>query len=215
MALASALKLLFAPWLYRYPPIGLQPSELGIYLTELLHRRTVPGDVAEVGCSVGGTACVASSLVKRYSPEKNYVCFDTFSGFVKEQFDVDVAAGTPEQVRSLFAANSERLVRRILDIHGCQHVTLVKGDISQMSDSNFAERYSVVLVDVDLAIPTYSALSTFYPRLSPGGIILVDDCRPDVAQRWRAQDGYERFCTENGLRPTLRYGFGVVEANNL
>jgi predicted O-methyltransferase YrrM len=102
-------------------------------------------------------------------------------------------------------------VRRILDFHSCNDVRLVQGDIAKISDDELSSRYSVVLLDVDLAEPTYVALKRIYPRLSDGGIVLVDDCRQDPDQRWKAFLGYERFCKENGLAPQSRCGFGVIE----
>ena len=74
-----------------------------------------------------------------------------------------------------------------------------------------SETYSVVLLDVDLEEPTYVGLKRFYPRLSSGGRIFIDDCRQDSAQRWRAFHGYKRFCAELGCNPEIRYGFGVLE----
>src|ERR1700722_13937903 len=91
-------KYLLAPLIYRHPPCGLQPAGLATYLEYLLQRRDVVGDVAEIGCSVGGTAVYASSVLRKYSPEKTYYCFDTFDGFVEEQFDADLGRGTPLEV---------------------------------------------------------------------------------------------------------------------
>jgi predicted O-methyltransferase YrrM len=96
-------------------------------------------------------------------------------------------------------------------LHCCNEVRLVEGDIAKISDDKLSSRYSVVLLDVDLAEPTYIALKRIYPRLSDGGIILIDDCRQDPDQRWKAFLGYQRFCEENGLAPQIRYGFGVIE----
>ena len=207
----TLLKRLFAPVLYRHPPIGLQPSELGVYLHELLVRSNVQGEIAEVGCSLGGTAVVASQLVRKYSPDKSYTCFDTFGGFVDEQFEKDRSLGTPADRADFYSSSSIRLVRRILDLHGCQEVRLVQGDISNISDAFLEEKYSVVLMDVDLAIPTYAGLKRFYPRLSQGGIILVDDCRQDPEQGWRAFLGYQQFCLEEGIEARVQYGFGILE----
>ena len=209
--LRTMAKAIFAPILYRYPPIGLQPSELGIYLQELLNRSQVPGDVAEIGCSVGGTACLASALVRKYAPSKHYICYDTFRGFVQEQMNADILRGTPGGVRHSYADNSYQLVRKILDLHHCQEVRLVAGDITKIPEDQLSDRYSVVLLDVDLSEPTYVGLQRIYPRLSNGGIILVDDCRQDPGQRWKAHLGYQRFCDERGLRPRMHYGFGVIE----
>ena len=206
-----AVKEIFAPFLYRFPPIGLEPPQLGIYLHELLIRRDVPGDVAEVGCSVGGTACLASKVVRKYSEDKKYICYDTFEGFVGEQFEADIPLGTPRSDQSRYTANSQRLVRKILDLHDCGHVELVKCDIVKVPQDVLSKIYSVVLLDVDLSEPTYHALNRFYPLLSSGGVILVDDCADEPEQVWRARRGFERFCTEFGFTALIRYGFGVIE----
>lgn len=211
-ALKVRVKQALVPLLYRYPPIGLQPTELGIYLDTLYRRAAVPGDVLEVGCSVGGTACIASRVVAKHSPAKRYICVDTFGGFVPEQFAADAAQGTPQDRGSLFTSNDEMLVRRILDKHGCQDVQLLKGDICAVPDAALPDRISVVLLDVDLEIPTYEGLKRLYPRLSPGGVILVDDCSREPAQKWRAYHGFRQFCEEMGLEPRLDAGLGVVEA---
>jgi O-methyltransferase len=206
-----AAKYLLAPMVYRYPPCGLNPAELATYLGYLLRRRDVPGDVAEIGCNNGGTAVVASSLLRKYSPEKTYFCFDTFGGFVKEQFDADVGHGTPPAECDRFSVNSLRLVRRVLDLHGCQDVVLVKGDATKIDEDRLSPAYSVILVDVDLSEPTYGALTKFYSRLAKGGIILVDDCSEEPEQIWRAIIGYKQFCSEHRLKVRFEYGMGVIE----
>lgn len=209
--LRANMKKLFAPILYRYPPIGLQPAQLGMYIHEILMRRDVPGDVAEIGCSAGGTACLAAQVVQKFSKGKRYICFDTFSGFVEEQAKTDMALGTPKAALQTYAQNSKELVRKILDIHGRHEVELVEGDIAKVDESMLSEKYSVVLLDVDLSEPTYEALKKFYPRLSPGGVILVDDCADEPQQRWRARLGFEQFCKEFGLPARMEFDFGVIE----
>jgi len=47
--------------------------------------------------------------------------------------------------------------------------------------------------------------------LSPGGIILVDDCVDEPQQRWRARKGFEQFCNEFGLPVRMEFDFGVIE----
>ena len=47
-----------------------------------------------------------------------------------DQFEADVKLGTPRKDKSMFAANSAKLVRRILDYHDCPEVQLVEGDFT-------------------------------------------------------------------------------------
>jgi O-methyltransferase len=206
-----AIKYILAPVIYRQPPFGLEPARLGVYLWYLLERTSVCGDVAEIGCHLGGTAIIASQVVRKYSSKKAYVCYDTFGGFVDEQFSLDSPRGTPSNLRTHYSSNSELLVRKILRLHGCQDVQLVRGDATKLEDGQLKEKYSVILIDVDLSEPVYLTLKKFYPKLSKGGIILVDDCDEDNVV-WKAREGYSRFCHEMGFQEKIKVGLGIIEA---
>lgn len=207
--LKTLLKVAGVPLIYRSPPFNLAPERLATYLSALLERTHVRGDVAEVGCHLGGTAAIAGRMLARLQWPGTYICYDTFGGFVGEQFDFDVQLGTPAAHRELFMANSAKLVRKILDYHGAHDVQLVKGDITKLPERDLSASYSVVLLDIDLSEPTYLALQRFWPRLASGGIILVDDC-PE-RNSWKARAGYTRFCDEAGIEPQYRYGMGILE----
>src|SRR5262245_22287380 len=202
------VKSLLRPLLYRYPPIGLQPERLQLWLRTLIETAAVAGDVVEVGCSLGGTAAFSWRMLQNLRVRKRYVCIDTFSGFVPTQFADDLDRGNRETNRWLFADNSQGLVRSILDQHGAREVALLKGDIADMSESRLPERISAALLDVDLAVPIYAGLRKLYPRLAPGGVIVVDDC-PE-GYDWQARQGYERFCRDAQLEPRYELGVGLV-----
>lgn len=206
-ARAMAKKTL-APLIYRYPPFGLQPERLATYLSGLLARKDLPGDVAEIGCNVGGTAAIANRMLRRQGWKGRYICYDTFGGFVDDQFNSDADRGTDTSHRSMFDANSTGLVRKVLSQHGSPEVELVVGDITRVPDSTLSESYSAVLLDIDLSDPTYEALKRFWPRIVPGGVIYVDDC-PE-GYNWKARIGYAQFCAENGLPEVYEYGLGVL-----
>lgn len=205
----SALKFAAVPLIYRYPPFGLQPERLATYLSGLLARADLPGDVAEIGCNLGGTSAIAYRMLRRVGWKGRYICYDTFGGFVPEQFDADVQLGTQNFRRNWFAANSKNLVRKILSYHDASGVELIQGDITKVTDSELSKAYSAVLLDIDLSEPTYDALKRFWPRMLSGGIIYVDDCPEDYD--WKARAGYARFCAEIGVEEKYQYGFGVLE----
>jgi hypothetical protein len=91
--------------------------------------------------------------------------------------------------------------------HGCGDVKLVEGDITMVPDTELPEQCSGVLIDVDLKEPTYVALQRFWPRVAPGGFILVDDCE---FGRWKAGIGYSDFCRERGFEERYMYGMGIL-----
>lgn len=197
-----------APLIYRYPPFVLAPERLYLLLHHLIHTKDVPGSVVEVGCNLGGTTVIAKKMLDRLGIRKQYVCIDTFEGFIDEQFASDVALGTPAADQEMFSGNSKELVAKILRQHGCADVKLVQGDIATVPGDSLPPVCSLVLLDVDLTEPTYIALKRLWPHMAPGGIILVDDCPPDSS--WKARQGYVRFCKEYGRQETYLYGMGIA-----
>ncbi len=88
---------------------------------------------------------------------------------------------------------------------------LVQGDIATVADDRLPDRVSVCLVDVDLEIPVYEALRRLYPRLVPGGAILVDDC-PEGTEWAGSRVAYARFAAERALPELYFMDMGVVDA---
>ena len=51
------------------------------------------------------------------------------------------------------------------------------------------------LLDVDLYIPTREALPKIYKQLSPGGVMIIDDCKP--GGDWDgALQAYQEYCAD-------------------
>ena len=203
----TGLKAALVPLLYRYPPYGLKEARLAVYLSALLERAHMPGDVAEIGCNLGGTAIIAYRALKQAGWTGRYICYDTFGGFVDEQYDADVEKGLDASKRHFFSANSRSLVRKILRYHKAQPVELVQADATNLVPEQLS-RYSVVLADIDLSEPSYQVMKLFWDRLLPGGIMLCDDCYANRA--WLAGDGYKKFCDEFSLPEEYAHGLGIV-----
>jgi SAM-dependent methyltransferase len=192
----------------------LEPERFAVYLRALAERRHLSGAILEVGCFRGWTAVEAYRMLKLWNAERRYVALDTFTGFVPAQFAEDQLLGTRASNRNLFDYNSRRAVERTFKHLGYRLVEVVQADIMTLDDDDLPERISVCLIDVDLAQPIHAALSRVYPRLVPGGIILVDDCEGGQASGWRGgRVGYQRFVHEFGLPERYDAGLGVVEGN--
>jgi O-methyltransferase len=205
-------KRVLRPVLFRHPPIGLEPERFYLWLDTLLRTSTVAGGVVEIGCAAGGTAAFASRMLQRLGVEKRYCCVDTFGGFDSDQFERDTQLGTSRHVRTMFSANSKSLVERTIRSLGGHNVELIQGDIATLDDARLPDQISAALIDVDLSIPVYEALRRVFPRLSPGGVIVVDDC--GETGQWRGRVGYERFVNELGLVREFRYDMGIVRHTN-
>ncbi|MEV0322978.1 TylF/MycF/NovP-related O-methyltransferase [Streptomyces sp. NPDC050658] len=196
------------PYINNCPPIRIGPERLYVWTHVLMQTRDVPGDVVEVGCSLGGTAIWSERMLRQAGTPKKYVAIDTFSGFVPEQFSADVGLGTPERLRRTFDFISLPAVRRSARTLGAPDVQFVQGDIVRLPAEELPPEISACLIDVDLSQPVYAALEKVWPRLAPGGVIVVDDCPP--GDDYKARLGYQKFAAEHGLVERYVLGMGVL-----
>jgi hypothetical protein len=194
------LKMMLAPLLYRYYPIGLQPPRFYLWMDALYKTKDLLGPVVEVGIAAGGTSAFSFNFLRQIDSRRDYICVDTFDGFPEEQFAEDVRLGNDPKKFTMFSANSQDLVRKILNMHGAGDVKLIQGDISKIDKARFPTSISACLLDVDLAVPIYDGLTLIWPRLETGGVIVVDDCYESSGTGdWQALIGYRRFCQQMKL----------------
>jgi O-methyltransferase len=205
------LKRALAPLLYRRPVPELPPERLYLLFDALSQTRTLPGAIVEIGCFQCGTSAWAYRMQRALGVDRRYLCVDTFGGFVDSQFSHDVTVGTAARLRSGFRVNSAPFVRTLLDRWDVSGIELLPADIVTLPEGKLPSEIAVALLDVDLEKPTYAALEKIYPRLTAGGIILVDDCSVDAANPFRgARVGYERFVRERGIPEHFTFGMGTI-----
>ena len=190
---------------YRYAFTPGQLARLTALATEAV---AAPGDFCEIGCYRGYTTVFLNKHLDAIAPHKRYLALDTFGGFVAADVAHEAQARGKVSVddrRALgkFTVNSQRWFERTMLFNG---ITRVTAHAAAVQDFAFpAEvRYCFVLIDVDLYLPTKAALEKLWPLLSPGGVIVVDDCHEGHVYDGSRQ-ALQEFCTAQGLR------FEVVE----
>jgi predicted O-methyltransferase YrrM len=208
IAAKKAVKNILKPIIYRFPPVFLNSAGLMLWFNALVETNGLEGDVLEVGSYLGGTAIMASNLLKQISSDRSYTVIDTFGGFVEEQFASELSLGGAASLRHHFSNNTESLARWVMNRHGGSDIKMVKGDFTTISDDRLPARISACLLDIDLAEPIYRSLIRIYDKLVPGGIVIVDDCDNDTL--YKARLGYDRFIKESGLKSEIRFGKGIV-----
>lgn len=133
------------------------------------YARTVPGEMAECGCYRGASAW----FIANEAPGATLHLFDSFSGLPRPS-EKDRLPGTSMSFWSEGVLSaSEEEVRTILG--SLPNIRIHKGWIPEPFASVEHLRFSLVHIDVDLYQPTWDSLQFFYPKLSPNGIIVLDD----------------------------------------
>ncbi len=126
----------------------------------------VLGDFAELGVFRGNSAAVLAHYARQYG--RTIFLFDTFEGF-----DTKDLAGIDHDKPRDFTATSLETVRGVV---GDEAAVYVMGWFPRTVTRDIeARRYAIVHLDCDLYEPMIAGLRFFYPRLSPGGLLIVHD----------------------------------------
>ncbi|HJQ75446.1 MAG TPA: TylF/MycF/NovP-related O-methyltransferase [Gaiellaceae bacterium] len=132
----------------------------------------VPGAAAEIGSFQGGSAYfIAASFRGLLGEELPLEVIDTFEGHPQDKLS---ELDSPKQTEQIpFMDTSYEHVRDYLSAFA--RVTVHKGEFSRVAPTLPERAYRFVHVDTDLYEPTADCLRYFVPRLSPGGVIVLDD----------------------------------------
>jgi O-methyltransferase len=160
-------------------------ATLGLAATRVLNEE-VPGAFAEVGVWRGEM----SAFLHRLAPHRQLFLFDTFSGFP----DRDLPEGSTD---SRFRDTSEEAVRR--RVGPADNVVLRPGYVPETLAGLEDERFAFVLLDLDLFEPTRVSLEFFYPRLSPGGYLVMHDYNNPESE-WACKRAMETFMKDRPER---------------
>jgi len=131
-------------------------------LSQAIH---VEGDVMEAGVFQGGTARLLRRVLGEQH-EKQLYLFDSFEG-MKRVSDKD------RHTEGDFADTSVEAVRKI--VGGSDSVHLFKGWIPNTFAGLSDARFCFAHIDLDLYQGVRDSLDFLYPRLSHGGVIVLDD----------------------------------------
>ena len=141
-------------------------EDIEAYHIHMAVKKTqkVPGDIAEVGVYKGGSA----KIICAAKGDKHLHLFDTFEGLPQVD-EIDMVWPFYE---GKFAASYDS-VRKYIGNEGS--VSFYKGIFPATSDPIKDKKFSMVNLDVDTYESTKQCLEFFYPRMSPGGIVLSHD----------------------------------------
>ena len=133
---------------------------------DFIAKEDLTGDIAELGVYRGGTAVLLADIARAL--DRTAYLLDTFEGFDRNDL-TGIDAGTPAH----FQDTSLEAVRAMV---GEQNVCFIKGHFPAsavaLPDS---ATFCLVHLDCDLYTPMRDALNFFYPRLVPGGFLVVHD----------------------------------------
>jgi hypothetical protein len=158
--------------------IGMPRLENLQMCVETVLQDRIPGDLIETGVWRGGASIFMRGILKAYGVTDRVVwAADSFAGLPPPDFEkypreaavdfskVEALAVSLEDVRTNFARYG------LLD----DQVRFLKGWFKDTLSGAPIERLAVARLDGDLYESTMDALTALYPKLSPGGYVIIDD----------------------------------------
>jgi len=185
---------------YNYYFTAAQLCFLGQCIEE---TRGVSGSIAEVGVAAGMTTIFLNNYMDAQEIDKTYYAIDTFSGFVAKDVEFERAhRGKKRERYSSFQVNKKTWFDASMQQNGITRVHSIEADVNEYDLASLGP-LSFALLDVDLYRPMKKALKELYSVLSPGGMIVVDDCDSSNV-KWDGSDqAYKEFMEELGLAPEI------------
>lgn len=151
--------------------------------------RNVPGDLVECGVWRGGSVMlIAATLLRRGCTDRTIWLYDTFSGMTEPSAqDIQETSGRTageilaERERTdhdpFWGIAARSLVEQNLSGTGypMDRFHLVEGDVMDTIPGRAPSTLAILRLDTDWYVTTRHELDHLYPRLSRGGVFIVDD----------------------------------------
>jgi predicted O-methyltransferase YrrM len=199
----------------RFPLFGMQPAQLAWLVNKMDDTRREnkkPGAIVEVGVGLGMTTVFLLEHMNLSQDTRPYYCIDTFGGFLEKDiaFEEKQRGKQRHEMEGRFAYNKKEVFESNLRKAGYSNHVVISADASTMDFSTIAP-IDVMLLDVDLFLPTKAVLTQIMKCLNVRAYIMVDDCQPNSL--WDGSDqAYNEF-VQSQARPRVIVGtkWGVFE----
>lgn len=163
----------------------------------------VPGDIVECGVFKGAGAFYWLKLLGIFAPEaqRRVIGFDTFGSFADSLLDYERASAANFVAETEFEGVSVDDLMAKADATGFGgKLELVAGDIGQTAaayvGANTGFRIALLHLDLDTYHGTKAALEAFYPNVSAGGLIVLDEYGK---RGWGESDAVDEFFADKNV----------------
>ena len=175
--------------------------------------ENIPGDLVECGVWRGGSVMgMARALEERGVADRQLWLYDTFQGMTAPT-EADVEAVTGTTAAQMLAQTSVADGNNVWCVAGREDVEanlrttgypinrfrFVEGDVARTLHSTTPESISLLRLDTDWYESTRMCLEVLYPKLSVGGVCILDDYG-----HWEgARKAVDDYFAQHGPRPYM------------
>ncbi len=177
-----------------------------------IHRHRIEGDIVECGVWKGGSMLAAAeTLVSLQDTSRRLYLYDTFEGMSEPTAD-DVnyrgegASSLLDQDKDknhnlVWAYSTLDTVKQTMHLsrYPADKIEYVVGKVEDTLPVTVPERIALLRLDTDWYESTKCELELLFPRLQPGGVLIIDDYG-----FWQgARKAVDEYLSENNIRILL------------
>jgi O-methyltransferase len=174
-----------------------------VQATRYVVQHAIPGDIVECGVWRGGSMqAVALTLLELGATDRHLHLFDTFEGMPPptekdRRFDgrsAEELLATQERDSTMWGIAGVDEVRQAMTEvdYPAELVHFHEGLVENTIPSQAPEQISILRLDTDWYESTRHELEHLYDRLSPGGVLIVDDYGHWAGARLATDDFLEK-----------------------
>jgi O-methyltransferase len=134
-----------------------------------LKQMDVKGDFAELGVYKGESA----RLIHLMDLSRVFHLFDTFEGFTNSDLKPETGKAATYSSNDFADTSINKVLKNIGG--NTDKIKVHPGHFPDSAVMLPENNYALVNMDADLYNPTKAGLEYFYPRISPGGVIMIHD----------------------------------------
>jgi hypothetical protein len=173
-------------------------------------RHAIPGAIVECGVWRGGSMMAVALTLLELEEWRDLYLFDTFDGMPPPGTDdrdltgasaADLMDAEDKQTGAVWARSPLADVRRnLLDTgYAESRVRFVEGRVEETLPNRAPEQIAILRLDTDWYESTRHELVHLFPRLSTGGVLIIDDYG-----HWQgARRAVDEYLAETGVRLLL------------
>jgi hypothetical protein len=136
------------------------------------------GDFVECGVNAGFVSSAIMQALDWRNADRKFYLIDTFSGPVFSQYSQrEIDRGRDVLAKFAIAAGAyvTDLERVRANFSEWPNAVVVQGAVPDVLETVSARNVAFLHLDMNCALPECAALEFFWSRLSPGGVVLLDD----------------------------------------
>jgi len=136
------------------------------------HAILLAGDFVECGVNTGMMSLTICHLLNFADQDRKFYLFDTYNGIPEEQMSKAEREQRMAENKSFYEDCYETAKS---NFSAFTNVQLVRGCVPESLSLVDIEKVSYLHLDMNIALPEIAAAEHFWPKLVPGGIVILDD----------------------------------------